>query len=135
MWTEQSSGDLENGDWPDGVHSLGDARPTRFMAAFDPARVVGECDAKRRIIDIHESWKADNGETICFRCGHEHVADRAGGHYPCGTLRPGVAVTSAAGPVGSVVAPVTFAAGPVGSAVGSLVSVLPSLLPSVTLVP
>src|SRR6266702_6980578 len=51
VWTEQSSGVLDTGEWPDGVHALGDSRVTRFIAEHDPVRVLAECDAKKRIID------------------------------------------------------------------------------------
>jgi hypothetical protein len=59
----------------------------RHIAEHDPARVLLEIDAKRRIVECHEPWVAGNGDTICGRCGREHVDGRPGGHFPCGTLR------------------------------------------------
>lgn len=57
------------------------------IAAHDPARVLREIDAKRRIMECHEAWVASNGDTICGRCGREHIDGRPGGHFPCQTLR------------------------------------------------
>jgi hypothetical protein len=58
-----------------------------FIAAWDPARVLREIDAKRRIMECHEPWTASNGDTICGRCGREHIDGRPGAHFPCQTLR------------------------------------------------
>lgn len=71
---------------------LGDAswlRPPylKHVERHDPARVLREVDAKRRIMECHEPWVADNGDTICGRCGREHIDGRPGGHFPCQTLR------------------------------------------------
>jgi hypothetical protein len=57
------------------------------IARHDPARVLAEVEAKRRIVECHESWVAGNGDTICGRCGREHIDGRPGGHFPCQTLR------------------------------------------------
>lgn len=57
------------------------------IARHDPERVLAEVEAKRRTMECHESWVAANGETICGRCGREHVDGRPGGHFPCQTLR------------------------------------------------
>jgi hypothetical protein len=57
------------------------------IAEHDPARVLREIDAKRRIVECHEPWVAGNGDTICGRCGREHIDGRPGGHFPCQTLR------------------------------------------------
>jgi hypothetical protein len=57
------------------------------IAAHDPARVLREIDAKRRLVECHEPWTASNGDTICGRCGREHIDGRPGGHFPCQTLR------------------------------------------------
>lgn len=59
----------------------------RHVALHDPSRVLREIDAKRRIVECHEPWTASNGDTICGRCGREHIDGRPGGHYPCQTLR------------------------------------------------
>lgn len=71
---------------------LGDAfwlnPPEKYHAErHDPARVLREVDAKRRIVECHEPWTASNGDIICGRCGREHVDGRPGGHFPCQTLR------------------------------------------------
>jgi hypothetical protein len=58
-----------------------------FIAEWDPARVLREIEAKRRIAECHEPWRASNGDTVCGRCGREHIDGRAGGHFPCQTLR------------------------------------------------
>lgn len=50
-------------------------------------RVLAEIDAKRRIMECHEPWVAGNGDTVCGRCGREHIDGRPGGHFPCQTLR------------------------------------------------
>ncbi|MFF8485188.1 DUF6221 family protein [Streptomyces antibioticus] len=57
------------------------------IVAHDPARVLREIEAKRRIMECHEPWVAGNGDTICGRCGREHIDGRPGGHFPCQTLR------------------------------------------------
>ena len=57
------------------------------IAKHDPARVLREIDAKRQIVECHEPWTASNGDTICGRCGREHIEGRPGGHFPCQTLR------------------------------------------------
>jgi hypothetical protein len=58
-----------------------------YIARHNPARVLREIDAKRRIMECHEPWTASNGDTICGRCGREHIDGRPGGHFPCQTLR------------------------------------------------
>jgi hypothetical protein len=58
-----------------------------FIATHNPARALREIEAKRRILECHESWAAGNGAIICGRCGREHVDGRPGGHFPCQTLR------------------------------------------------
>jgi hypothetical protein len=57
------------------------------IARHDPARVLAEVEAKRQIMECHESWVAGNGDTICGRCEREHIDGRPGGHFPCQTLR------------------------------------------------
>lgn len=61
--------------------------PLDHIAEYDPARALREIDAKRRIMECHESWVASNGDIICGRCGREHIDGRPGGHFPCQTLR------------------------------------------------
>lgn len=77
VWTEQSSGVIETGPWPDGVHALGDSRITRFMEAFDPARVLAECAAKRRILAFArfaDKIAADPQVDPVYRMGQAHGA-------------------------------------------------------------
>ncbi|MFE7347509.1 DUF6221 family protein [Streptomyces fimicarius] len=57
------------------------------IVRHDPARILREVDAKRKITECHEPWVAGNGDTICGRCGREHIDGRPGGHFPCQTLR------------------------------------------------
>ncbi|MFJ8844336.1 DUF6221 family protein [Streptomyces cyaneofuscatus] len=59
----------------------------QHIARHDPARVLREVEAKRRIMECHEPWAAGNGDTVCGRCGREHIDGRPGGHFPCQTLR------------------------------------------------
>ncbi|MFI0900582.1 DUF6221 family protein [Streptomyces sp. NPDC020983] len=61
--------------------------PVAHIARHDPAFVLADIDAKRRIMECHEPWVAENGDTICGRCGREHIDGRPGGHFPCQTLR------------------------------------------------
>lgn len=58
-----------------------------WAEAWSPTRVLRDIDAKRRIVECHEPWTASNGDTICGRCGREHIDGRPGGHFPCQTLR------------------------------------------------
>ena len=60
---------------------------TEHIARHDPARVLAEVESKRWIVECHESWVTGNGDTICGRCGREHIDGRPGGHFPCQTLR------------------------------------------------
>ena len=73
--------------WRGQTIASGGERIAPHIAEYDPARVLREIDAKRRITQCHEPWKASNGDTICGRCGREHIDGRAGGHFPCQTLR------------------------------------------------
>jgi hypothetical protein len=79
-WTEVSSGALSTGAE---LHGIGDSAISRHMVRWDPARVLAEIDAKRRIIEQHHR----SGVT-CPRCSlgtedGEVVFERD----PCGTLR------------------------------------------------
>lgn len=58
--------------------------PPRWRtAAWPPERVLAECEAKRRIVDLHrpEEFADAPGE---FCCGH---CQRTAGIYPCQTVR------------------------------------------------
>jgi len=66
-----------------GMHTEGyiyvDASDAEHIARWHPARVLAECEAKRRIIDVHL-----NGEAWCDHCsGGEHMGNPGG----CPTLR------------------------------------------------
>lgn len=70
VWHEPSSSVLYVGPgserYPlDGLHSLGDSRLTRFIAEHDPARVLREVEAGRRLLARWEQLDArrsDNAE-------------------------------------------------------------------------
>lgn len=76
-WTEVSSGALSTGSE---LHGIGDSAITRHMERWDPARVLADVDAKRRIIAEHP-WRREpdwpSGRQ-CRQCATEH---------PCQTLR------------------------------------------------
>lgn len=38
------------------AYSVEGESPRRHIARWDPARVLAECEAKRRIVELHESW-------------------------------------------------------------------------------
>lgn len=59
------------------------------VVVFDPARVLAECEAKRRIVELHKPW---HGSYECPTCADgasedhgEVVVDRL--RAPCPTLR------------------------------------------------
>jgi hypothetical protein len=58
------------------------------IARWDPARVLAECEAKRRIIRQHGSETEDVGwtetRTICATCRYDNGLDAY--DYPCPTL-------------------------------------------------
>lgn len=47
----RSAGFAWHGDW-----SSGDVRVRQMVTQFNPARVLAECEAKRRIIEWHKAW-------------------------------------------------------------------------------
>jgi hypothetical protein len=58
-WYEQTSGCLDIGlpnhggqDWTDYVWPQGDSRVTRYIARWDPARVLAEVAAKRQLVRL-----------------------------------------------------------------------------------
>lgn len=76
-----------DGDRAEECASANWAGVAEHIVRHDPARVLREIEAKRQIIECHEWWVAGNGDTICGRCGREHIDGRPGGHFPCQTLR------------------------------------------------
>ncbi|MFT2014606.1 DUF6221 family protein [Streptomyces sp. 796.1] len=64
---------------------------TEYIARHDPARVLAEVDAKRRILDIHQVTSYDNSESGadegygCRECGWSAEYSDQGGW--CETLR------------------------------------------------
>lgn len=38
------------------IARVSDPQAARHMARFDPARVIAECDAKRKILELHANW-------------------------------------------------------------------------------
>lgn len=82
--------DLDQGQIPVGtVEWLGDA--IEHVARHDPARMLAECEAKRRIIAEH-SDERDHGNGrithtgVCDTCG-EDVGRDVDDQYPCRTLQ------------------------------------------------
>lgn len=82
-------------DFGSDVISVGDGPVATHMATWDPARVLIECEAKRRIVELHHyeypfSWveKLDVPEQpdkrVCSTCGDP---DEARVPWPCRTLR------------------------------------------------
>ena len=70
----------------------GRAADCAHIARHDPARVLAECAAKRRIVEDHRSfdandWPHNRPRLICTRCydGDNVFGDEA--MYPCLTLR------------------------------------------------
>lgn len=67
-WYEMTSGVLVTGpptadDTWDGTFAIGDSRITRFIAGHDPARVLREVEAKRKIVARYQaSLGYDNAE-------------------------------------------------------------------------
>ncbi|MER5875413.1 DUF6221 family protein [Streptomyces sp. NPDC001910] len=97
-WSMDDAGSIADADGTRVILAVGttlDGRVSRWpepptvasVTAWDPARVLRETEAKRQIMECHESWVADNGDIICGRCGREHIDGRPGGHFPCQTLR------------------------------------------------
>ncbi|MFT2014619.1 DUF6221 family protein [Streptomyces sp. 796.1] len=62
-----------------------------FIAAQDPARVLREVDAKRRLLDLHHvvgGWEGEDGNGLghgCEECGHSMEYSGQGGW--CETVR------------------------------------------------
>ena len=65
-----------------GSHRM-DSTRAQHIARHDPARVLAECAAKRRIVREHASTKVD-GERFCAICAAGEVHEML---YPCPTLR------------------------------------------------
>jgi hypothetical protein len=85
-----------NGDtelWDDeGALSMHPAT-AEFIAANDPRHVLAECEAKRRIVEMHGFYQVqtanDGLDWDYVRCGICDIADLAPGegNWPCPTLR------------------------------------------------
>jgi hypothetical protein len=68
------------------VHEVYD-EAAHHIARWDPARVLSECDAKRRLIELHSR---DGGSGYCRLCESTDPTETDGSHwvlYPCRTLR------------------------------------------------
>lgn len=69
-----------------------DGTTAAHIACWDPARVLAECNAKRRIIAEHQpepGWDMNRVERdiVCGTCaGTDYAGDREG-EWPCPTLR------------------------------------------------
>lgn len=73
-------------------HLDGHERPYNLADPTDPARVLVDVDAKRRIIDEHYVATGYDGHSVdadvCGRCAEDDQAGgRAGDPWPCTTLR------------------------------------------------
>lgn len=74
---------------PTGISvALGWRRDTQHIARWNPARVLAECKAKRRIIELHQPvpYESDPFED----CPDAYACDecqQTAGTYPCPTLR------------------------------------------------
>ncbi len=61
VWSSPASGLVQTDD---DLWTTGDGRTSYFVQMFDPARILAECDAKRRIVEcasiytIDDSWDA-----------------------------------------------------------------------------
>lgn len=89
IWDEVVSGTLRlNGvEGLDGLIPIGDQRLTRHMERHDPARVLRQVAAMRKILDLHEPFVADENEPdpICQTCIEgSHLYDVNA--YPCPTV-------------------------------------------------
>jgi hypothetical protein len=69
--------------YDEGGHSVEQAE---HIARYDPARVLADCEAKRRIVALHG---ADKWGRFCLTCDDEEsdVPERCPVDYPCSTLR------------------------------------------------
>jgi hypothetical protein len=54
-WTEDASGVLWTGD---DYHPLGDSALSRHIERWDPARVLAECEAKRRVVAAYQDERS-----------------------------------------------------------------------------
>lgn len=93
---------LENGVYTYDVHHGSAFFATRLpqgasthIARHDPARVLAECESKRRIVGLHTVDHRDDRD-ICAECGPEEDVRFQVDHYdrgwPCPTLRALAAV-------------------------------------------
>lgn len=56
------------------------------IARHDPARVLAECEAKRRIVALHANEGEADGLSYCATCEDRYVHDAA--DWPCPSIRP-----------------------------------------------
>ncbi|MFI8351289.1 DUF6221 family protein [Streptomyces sp. NPDC085596] len=59
---------------------------SRFIAEWNPARVLREIDAKRRLLDLHAP-DVMGTHTSCTECGQGYEMHDWGPAYPCTTVR------------------------------------------------
>jgi hypothetical protein len=81
-WYVDEDGCLEipDGTWADGEDYLPNHHNSWYLV-LDPARVLAECAAKRRIVELH----GDNSVGSCSLCATRDTGDPL--PYPCQTLR------------------------------------------------
>jgi hypothetical protein len=62
-----------------------------YIARFDPARALAECDAKRRLINIHATTNYHGGPDACDMCtewdDYPYKVQEGIDKFPCDTLR------------------------------------------------
>lgn len=67
-----------------------DAEDIGHIVRHDPARVLAECEAKRRIVELHEPFVPYSGPSKCVACADNLDADHDGAPmvaWPCPTVR------------------------------------------------
>lgn len=72
----------------DGTRIIGEGMPfalAEWVARHDPARVLREVEAKRRILDLHRRGESD--ECVVCDVGAQSCGCLGWGDYPCATLR------------------------------------------------
>jgi hypothetical protein len=74
-----------------------EARNAAHIARHDPARVLAECEAKRRIVELHRIGDPDEWDPDLWACrlcqwdedcdSPKHDYQHGAGRFPCDTLR------------------------------------------------
>lgn len=83
VYVDDSNDYVAVGPWGCGL----DEDDGRHIAAWDPTRVLAECEAKRAIIGEHVAYENGLRELICDTCCVRSNDGDAYGDWPCTTLR------------------------------------------------